>query len=159
MTGELRLYTFCNFYLSSFQQGWQSGHLISKLFVKYEKSKPQLPDLEYHKTRERFENARQMLWTWAQYYETGIVLNGGDAQDIAELAYFFTSRDNPYPWASFHESNRALGGVITVTGIILPEKFFPEENNAPASVEELLKQYTPWEMELVTRKSKCGLAR
>jgi hypothetical protein len=31
----LRLYTFCNFYLSSIQQGIQSAHIVSELFVDY----------------------------------------------------------------------------------------------------------------------------
>ena len=32
---ELRLYSFCNFYMSSIQQGIQTGHMSDNMSVKY----------------------------------------------------------------------------------------------------------------------------
>lgn len=109
MNQELRLYTFCNFYLSSIQQGIQSAHVVHSLFVKY-------PTVE----------SNSILWDWAQNDKTMIVLNGGAHDDIvqsfqAASALNLNHHNVLLPLESFSEDAYSLGGIMTCWGIVVPK--------------------------------------
>lgn len=124
---NFRLYTFINFYLSSIQQGIQSAHLVSELFMKYSNC---------------FE--KDVINDWANKDKTIIVLNGGTSFDIRQdyihvsnLAEKLRLSTNPHspkigkwflPHAFFTEDFNALGaydnGVVTGFGIIIPEEIW-----------------------------------
>lgn len=104
----MRAYFFCNQYLSAIQQGIQSAHCLGEMFVKY------CTDSE----------RTEFLYKWARKHKTIIVLNGGFASQIDEIAKFFARRQNPFPWAKFKEEKAALNNATTCTGIILPERVY-----------------------------------
>jgi hypothetical protein len=108
----MRLYAFCNFYLSSIQQGVQSLHLTSELFVKYQK-----PSMQ-----------REALFDWATNHKTVIVLNGGANQDIlAKYLFLMREADNfnfDSPFTSFSEDDASLGGMMTCTGLVVPAAIY-----------------------------------
>lgn len=106
-----RAYFFGNMYLSSIQQGIQAQHCTAELFVKY-------PTIETRST------PADRLHLWAKDDKVTIVLNGGYSDMLAELLQFFESPDNPYPFASFHESEEALNGALTCVGVVLPNKVY-----------------------------------
>ena len=99
---NLRAYFFGNMYLSSIQQGIQAAHVVAEMFIKYHGLHPTLID-------------------WANAHKTMILLNGGYSEELHRLHGVFASRENPYPYAAFRESEQALEGAITSVGIILPE--------------------------------------
>lgn len=102
----MRLYTFTNMYLSSLQVGLQSAHVLGEMHFQYE-----------HWAGSIFDE-------WAYQHKTIIILNGGYSSALRELVTFFNHSENPYPWAEFCESDDALDGALTATGIILPEKIY-----------------------------------
>jgi hypothetical protein len=104
---ELRLYSFCNFYLSSIQQGIQTGHAAVRLVRKYLGSA---------------SSCRDMVKDWADNHETFIILNGGD-NDGVEAAHAAIIGSG-YPFDHFRESQGALGGMKTCCAVILPESVF-----------------------------------
>lgn len=154
MTEELRLYTFTLFQLSPIQQGIQAGHAAVELgMVAYRKQMTLRQGTTfgiYHR--------------WATEWKTMVLLNGGDLFELDEFANFLSTCDNPdkYPWAAFNESETSLGGILTSVAIILPERIFK-------TAEELRKNtfvtkdypdaFTDWELELIDRLSRAGLAR
>jgi hypothetical protein len=79
-----------------------------ELFVKYTSDSPQ----------------ERMLYDWATNHKTMIVLNGGFLSDMQEALGFFERPENPYPMATFYESEEALGGILTNIAIVLPEKIY-----------------------------------
>jgi hypothetical protein len=104
---ELRLYTFINFYLSSIQQGIQSAHIVSELFMKYKFSS---------------QTCALHIDEWAAVNKTIIVCNGGGTADLK--AGIAVAGATPYAWAPFYESGDCLSGALTGFGIILPEVIF-----------------------------------
>lgn len=108
---ELRLYTFVNYYLSSMQQGIQTGHLAVDLVRKYAK-------LEGQTTPAKVE----MVKEWADNHKTFIVLNGGNADGIKSAA--ITAGESGYPYAAFHEDFRSLDGMMTCAGVVVPDHIF-----------------------------------
>lgn len=159
---ELRVYTFTNFYLSSIQQGIQSAHAVTELFNKY--SYPEDHDGEL------FEG---MLRTWALDHKTMVCLNGGDNAAINGLANFMNHSDNLYPWATFHESSDALGGIRTCVAIVLSENIFGTASDIRHGVtmldyDPVTKTYfapsrgirlTQWAVDMIDRLNSTGLAR
>lgn len=154
MNRDLRLYTFCNFYLSSIQQGIQSAHVTHSLFVKY-------PTVE----------SNPLLWDWAQNDKTMIVLNGGTHKDIAQAYQLVSDLGLQHdgvalPFESFSEDEESLGGIMTSFGIVLPKqlydvKYVPETGNYVFSDDDSTVEYkfgTPEHTFLKMLKS-CGLAR
>ena len=152
----MRAYFFGNFYLSSIQQGIQAQHCTAEMFVKYG----------------AYKNAYDVLHQWADEHKTSILLNGGDSGDLMELAQeYMQTMSNPYPWALFQESASALNNAVTCVGIILPEKMYSDETKSYVRSENrrgpgdmIMYSYdTPnlsgWEFDLVSRMSKCGMAR
>jgi hypothetical protein len=170
----LRFYSFCNFYLSSIQQGIQSGHALGELVVKYRSTEGP------HSVWSR--RLRLAVIDFLENHKTWVVLNGGAHQDIEE---FFTFLDNnkfsiPVPFASFYEDEASLGGIMTCVGLILPEEFYDAKLCTEMNVyencyiytikaEEAFKRNVPIEQliaspgtldwELINRVKSCGLAR
>lgn len=154
----MRAYFFGNMYLSSIQQGIQSAHVVSELFIKY--SDPNKPN--YHPLHE-----------WANNHKTMVLLNAGYSEELRSLHKFFNESDNPYPWAQFHESKQALDSAFTCIGIILPKRIY---NTSKVCREKrwnlfLLKfgvlgkllglstNLSTWEAELINKLNKYGLAK
>lgn len=110
---ELRFYAFANFYLSSIQQGIQTGHAAVDIVRKYTKTEydpldPACP--------------RQMVEDWADNFKTFITLNGGNhtgIQKALELA-----SNSGYPFVAFHEDEDSLAGLMTSVGVVLPDYIF-----------------------------------
>jgi hypothetical protein len=109
---ELRLYTFINFYLSSIQQGIQSGHVLGDMFVKY---------------KYNFDKS-SLIYNWAEFHKTMIVLNGGPSIGIKEILEFLDAEADDFsfiaPYAPFYEDDISLEGIMTGVGIILPEEIY-----------------------------------
>ena len=104
----MRCYHLNNMYMSSIQQGIQSAHAQMELFVKYQNPTTQ----------------KAMLYDWAAEHKTMIVLNGGFLSDMIAAYEFMDTDENPYPYVKFHESEEALGGILTNIAIVLPEKSY-----------------------------------
>jgi len=106
-----RLYSFCNMYLSSIQQGIQTAHLVSNMFAKYKnmRGKPE----------------HDMLFKWANDHKTIIVLNGGTKENIQNIFNeLWLNADLNLPYDKFHEDEDSLGGIVTCCGIIVPEEMY-----------------------------------
>lgn len=154
MNQELRLYTFCNFYLSSIQQGIQSAHVVHSLFIKY-------PAAEIN----------PILWDWAENDKTMIVLNGGAHADISQgyslaESLSLTHRGVPLPLEYFREDDYSLGGILTCWGIVLPKCIYDakydRESDSYVYVDELYTMtYAPGTAghEFLKMLKSCGLAR
>jgi hypothetical protein len=107
----MRLYTFVNCYLSPFQHGVQTAHVVSELFAHY--------DSDW-----KWQEQRKRLWDWAKNHKTIIVLAGGDSATLAQTFEELSSRSGEFPIARFHEDERSLNGAMTAFGIILPERVY-----------------------------------
>lgn len=112
---ELRFYCFVNFYLSSMQQGIQTGHCAVDLVRKYTK-------ISGHYLNEVTPRDGVMATLWADSYKTFITLNGGNNEGIKEATRIISDTD--FPWALFHEDDESLGGLQTCVGVVLPENIF-----------------------------------
>ena len=166
----MRAYFVGNMYLSSIAQGIQAAHVLGEMFDKYQHSANQFQDDTIQ---------TQYLYEWVDLHKTMILLNGGYSENLHKLYEFFSSEENPYPFAKFHEGQDALDGALTSVGIILPDKIYGVD---PASVPDALiflatygfysttvtdsktgyinsYEYTKWELELIQRISQFGLAR
>lgn len=155
-------YSFCNYYLSSIQQGIQSAHAMHTMFTKYIGG----PGLQ----------EQQMLDEWAKRHKTMIVLNGGNVADLKglEASCKFYGDTLRYPYSSFREDAESLNGALTAVAIIVPEKLFlynQERRKRPPSSVDLYSaattlamlqnkfQMTDTEVELANLISTCPLAR
>ena len=107
----MRLYTFCNYYLSSIQQGIQSAHCLAEMFVRYADLSP----------------ANDMLFNWARNHKTIVILNGGNNEELrntfATLQRLCQVLDY-YPLAIFNEDASSLNSAVTCVGVIVPEKIY-----------------------------------
>ena len=114
----MRAYFFCNFYLSSIQQGIQSAHCMHEMFTKYRdvNTEPQT----------------SVLYDWANNHKTMIVLNGGDSQSIAELYELLAplAKEGFFPFAKFSEDERSLNNALTCVGVVLPESIYDHDLKA-----------------------------
>lgn len=108
---ELRLYSFCNFYYSSIQQGIQTGHMSDNMTVKY----MGYPD----------NYAPKNVWQeWITNHKTYIVLNSGDYDSIIENGnkLLAVAHQLNLPYADFIEPG--VGNVRTTYGVVVPERYF-----------------------------------
>jgi len=94
--------------MSPIQHGIQSAHGQMELFIKY-------------KTQ---SEKKDMLFDWADWHKTMIVLNAGYDITMHEVKTFLDNELNPYPWAYFNESTEAMNGMLTNIALILPEKIY-----------------------------------
>lgn len=88
-------------YISHIQKGIQTAHVVSEISSKYKSTQTAYDE-------------------WALNHKTIIVLNGGYGANLYTIEEQFAEL-NQFPFASFNESQEALGGAITAVGIILPE--------------------------------------
>jgi hypothetical protein len=148
----MRFYTFTNWILNSVQQGIQPGHCMGEMFIKYIDESPQ----------------KATLYDWATNHKTMICLNGGHYHGViavaAEVARFGDALQLPY--ANFHEDEQSLGGLMTCTGIVVPQAIYEaalllrsdravEQEATKAAVESL----TAVEIELALFLNQFGLAK
>ena len=160
---KYRFYSFMNYYLSSLQQGLQSGHLISELFCKhaYYGSSNGNPSYEH-----------EILHHWARDDKVMIVCNGGNAKSIKDLHSYFESIQNtvgPLPFANFHEDDDSLNGALTGTCIIVPDYLYDAELSYPRKfdVDQTInvigeyahRTYSLEEIEFIKRIRSYGLAK
>lgn len=160
----MRAYFFGNMYLSSIQQGIQAAHIVAEMFTKY--YEPGVD--EFGRQTPISGNQRAILNHWATEHKTMILLNAGYSEEIHSLVEFFSSPNNPLPWACFHEGVDALDGALTCVGIILPEEFYEAAkevrqlgNQSPVDVGMplLCKLQPGWEQEMAIRLNNYGLAK
>lgn len=131
----MRLYTFVNFYLSSIQQGIQTAHCVSNLFVMFNDTTTP----EGH-----------ALHDWGTNHKTIITLNGGNNQTIHETYQHLLDLGGQLnlPVTIFYEDEQSLGGIATSCAILVPEYIYdgvyPEEQIQAADMElhQLLRSHS-----------------
>jgi len=167
----MRAYFFGNMYLSSIQQGLQSAHVVGDMAAKYRPN-------QFGST-----DQSKIFYDWAEHHKTIILLDAGYGEAIHDLHEFFKLGENDlYPYAMFNESDAALDGAATCVGIVLTDRMveglvaWRKVRNRPKSprtaldrlvqeadgilvIDKIETQYTKWEIELMSRISKFGLAR
>lgn len=133
MNQHLRLYTFVNFYLSSIQQGIQSGHIVHSMFVKY-------PSEEIN------NHSGALLWDWARNHRTMIVLNGGAGPDIIsgfeaiQTLRIKAESGLTLPHECFYE-DASLDGMMTGFGIVVPECYYDAKKVVASTAVAELNSY------------------
>lgn len=110
---QLRLYSFVNFYLSSIQQGVQTGHAAVDLVRKYN-APPGTPS--------QLGKQCDMVGDWADNHKTFIILNGGNNEML--LAAKEIVKASGLPWVTFSEDEQSLGGILTTVAVVIPEMYF-----------------------------------
>lgn len=107
---KMRAYFFCNYYLSSIQQGIQSAHCVADMFVRYQMRSAQ----------------KKRLYDWAENHKTMVVLNGGNSKDLDAIytQLVGSAEQERYPYARFKEDKQSLNSATTCIGIVLPEKIY-----------------------------------
>ncbi len=144
----MRAYFWGNMYMSSIQQGIQSLHCLSEMYVKYRHAVAGTQN-------------QKDLFTWADTYKTVIVLNAGESIKLAAICDHFQSDDNPYAWAQWSESYDAINGALTNVGIILPERMYKaaQEKKKYWRNWENRQKLTEWEIELADLINSTYMAR
>lgn len=150
----MRLYTFCNMYLSSIQQGIQAAHLVADMFVTY-------------KTERYLDGPAEMvLYDWAANHKTMICLNGGNYHDLEALYFNLCElgKSLNLPVDKFNEDAASLNGMLTCCGIVVPARIY----DAAREIRErqltemdvfTTMSLTKAEYELVRLLNMYGLAR
>jgi len=113
---ELRLYAFVNFYLSSIQQGIQTGHASVDLVRKYR------ADADTAEEVGNYDKNVRMVEDWADNYKTYITLNGGNHAGIKKALEL--AEKSGFPFVAFHEDEASLGGLMTAVAVVLPDYIF-----------------------------------
>ena len=114
-----------------------------------------------HDTQPETINQLHMLDEWAQTHKTVICLNGGYSANIQRLVdVYFSSVENPYPWATFYEEHVALAGALTCACIVLPARVY-DTARAMSDQTSVLKPagWTDWEDAFATELNNYALAR
>lgn len=167
MRNETRCYTWTIFQLSPIQQGIQAGHAAVELV---------LQGADDHDHRKR-----TMVSDWASLHKTLVCLNGGDVATLREFIEFLQRPENPYPFATFTESEDFLASITTSVAMVLPQALYecasilrtaradgPYHYDAKAGLhrfyyevggEVVLDEFTEWEFELMKRMNASSLAR
>ena len=120
---ELRFYCFVNYYLSSIQQGIQTGHAAVQLLRNYQCV-----------SGEKTTNVK-LVESWADDYKTFVTLNGGNDASIKEATEIISKAD--FPWVTFSEDDKSLGGIQTCVGVVLPEFIFASRLKPADKISEL----------------------
>lgn len=147
---EYRCYTLTHFMLSSIQQGIQSGHAAMELVNKYYQCEP-----VYKVDEEQFD----VVLSWIRDNKTIICLNGGNSESMIDWVEFLDTYHNKFPWVTFHEDENSLEGILTSIAIILPNWFYEVDPNDDLFVDIHSREFTAWELELLTRIKSASLAR
>jgi|SRR5579859_414537 len=123
---ELRLYSFVNFYLSSIQQGIQTGHAAVDLVRKYEENTAHPSD--------DHQDLCEMVADWADNHKTFIILNGGDKDAVAASTQIIST--SGFPFAVFLEPGINNAECVAA---VLPESIFNaklRQSNAALSLQD-----------------------
>lgn len=110
----MRAYFWGNMYLSAIQQGIQSLHCLSEMYVKYTSMQGGVDQT----------TANSDLFEWAKNHKTVVVLNAGESVSLAQIRTEFQTGDPDFAWAHWNESSEALHGALTSVGVILPERVY-----------------------------------
>ena len=145
----MRFYAWGNMYLSSIQQGIQSLHCISEMYIKY----------NWLDTGNSPQRADLMLW--GEAHKTVVILNAGEMSALEEVEFLIGSDENSYAWVSWRESVESLNGALTSVGIILPERMYKaaREKKKYWRNWENRQKLTSWEIELVDLINSTYMAR
>lgn len=111
---ELRFYTFVNYYLSPIQQGVQTGHAAVDLVRKYCGNGPIDLTIKQYQV--------DLVEEWADNHKTFIILNGGNNASLNATLSLVEAMN--FPYISFCEDERSLGGIMTTVGVLLPDSVF-----------------------------------
>ena len=146
----MRAYFWGNMYLSSIQQGIQSLHCLSEMYIKYRVEK-----------KGWSTDSCDMLYEWGKNYKTVVILNAGEMSALEDVEDLIGSDENPYAWTSWSESPESLNGALTSVGIILPERMYKaaREKKKYWRNWENRQKLTPWEIELVDLINSTYMAR
>ena len=157
----MRAYFWGNMYLSSIQQGIQSLHCLSEMYIKYSS-----PDIvkevgalggDLSKTYACFD----MLYDWAANHKTVVVLNAGEKSALLKIVELVKDERNPYAFAWWSESDDSLNGCLTNVGIILPERMYKgaQEMKKYWRSWDNRRNLNEWEIELAELINKTYMAR
>lgn len=143
---KLRFYSFCQVYLSSIQQGIQTGHAAVDIVRKYTASgNPFNANVTLEKT--------VMVENWADCHKTFVTLNGGNHMSLNNI--LITVAQSPFPWVCFNEDQDSLNSMLTCVGVILPENVYDVRrdktlsgldafiHDTPGSIYVTYDQYDP----------------
>lgn len=152
---EYRCYTFGNMYLSSIQQGIQAAHAITEIAV-----------------IEHSTGGYRNFMEWAFHHKTMVCLNAGAETDLLEIEKLFKQSDNgTLAWASFRESEEALGGSLTCLAIVIPSTIYGIGRDATFTYSKDVMSYlsdnlaeelislSEFEYRLLELLRRCRLAR
>ena len=161
-----RIYHFSNMYLSSIQQGIQSAHAQTEMFLKYSS------DELINNLNNIDENIAEMFWEWASEHKTIICLNGGMDINLREIKQLMSQPENPYPWSYFNEAKEAMNGMLTNVAIVLPSRIYDTaadirfrkyhfEDNTLVCTETGWgsEKFTYFEIQLIELLNSCSLAK
>ena len=112
----MRAYFWGNFYLSSIQQGIQALHTLGNMFVKYDGGA-----------------LEPMVYEWADNHKTVVVMNGGDSNDLHEIAHIVKDQTR-YPWATFTEEG--IMDALTCVGIVVDDQMVGYVNEVRSARRE-----------------------
>ena len=145
----MRFYAWGNMYLSSIQQGIQSLHCISELYLKVRAHREEEPQHVVD------------LYTWGADYKTVVILNAGEMSALENVEDLMSRADNPYAWASWRESPESLNGALTNVGVILPERMYMAARDKKKYWRnwDNRQKLTPWEIELADLINSTYMAR
>lgn len=118
--GFYRGYFFCNYYLSSIQQGIQTAHCVANMFVEHEIADS--INSRWIDEKESTEIKQHKLMDWADHHKVIIVLNGGNNFQLQELYADIEKYANEFilPCSSFQEDEQSLNDTYTCVGVIVP---------------------------------------
>lgn len=148
---EYRFYGFGNYYLSSLQQGLQSAHCISDMFLKYQKKKAK----------------KEIMYDWAKNHKTMVLLNGGNSLVLEQTFKFFKelkSYGMNLPYQLFHEDEQSLNGALTYVGIVVPSEIYELAATLRANTSKIEKrkvkvvEVNDWKTRLAMKLNQFGLA-
>ena len=144
----MRFYAWGNMYLSSIQQGIQSLHCLSEMYIKYTDS--------IINTQQRED-----MFEWGRTHKTVVILNAGEMSALENVEDLMSRADNPYAWASWRESPESLNGALTNVGVILPERMYMAARDKKKYWRnwENRQKLTPWEIELADLINSTYMAR
>lgn len=126
----MRLYSFVNSYMIGIQAGIQTAHLVHSLFLE------ELPSVQL-----------KNLYQWAHGHQTIIVLKGGGHTCIENLYHQLKDFGDQleFPTSLFRESNNALAGTYTATGIVVPAYVYGNtilRSALEQDLHDLIKSYS-----------------
>lgn len=147
-----RLYTICNMYLSSMQNGIQSAHVVHELFNKYAADKLiTLADIR----------CQNKLLDWSINHKTMIVTNGGMTEHLEPIIPIIEA--SGLPWAAFYEPG--IGNALTCIGVIVPERLYSADisrltpNNWFTRLFGAKCEFTPAELDFIKMLKSKPLAK